>query len=81
MSYQYDEEELYGRALFFIKTDTQTINIAFEPDQGESYVMIIFTEDGTEIKNPHDNKLWDVLYEILQKFNNKRNLNYTIVAV
>lgn len=78
--YKYKKEALYDRALFNFNKDDQEINVAFEPDKDDAYIMIIFAEDGESMNNPHDQELANTLDDILEAFDNKRGLNYTVAA-
>ncbi len=80
MPLQYEKEELYGRALFSITNGDQSVHVAFEPAPGDAYMMIIFAEQGQEIIEPHNEELWDVLYDVLADFDEGRKLDYEIIA-
>ena len=81
MTYQYKNEELYGRALFSFQKEDQTIIVAFEPNEGDSYMIIIWSEDGENIENPHDPIFHQTLNEIVYIFDNGRNLDYDVAAI
>lgn len=81
MPYNYNSEELYGRALFTFQHGTQKINVAFEYLEDHTYMAIIFPEnDGYTIINPHDEELWDTLESIFRDFDNGSDYNYEIAA-
>tara|TARA_R110002033_G_scaffold110866_1_gene156575 strand:- start:260 stop:505 length:246 start_codon:yes stop_codon:yes gene_type:complete len=81
MSYIYTKEELYKRALFSIDNKGQAVNVAFEPSNGDSFMMIIFAENDKDITGYHEEEFWDTLFEVLIEFDDKRMLDYEIVAV
>jgi hypothetical protein len=81
MAYQYTQEELYNRALFTIKNNSQDVYVAFEPNDGDSYLMIIYSSDGTDIVGYHEELFWDTLYDVLSSFDMDRKLDYEIIAV
>ncbi|MFD0991032.1 hypothetical protein ACFQ1R_13065 [Mariniflexile jejuense] len=81
MSYQYTQEELYNRALFTIKNQMQDVYVAFEPNEGDSYLMIIYSSDGSNIVGYHEKPFWDTLFQVLSDFDNNRKLDYEIIAV
>lgn len=79
MAFDYNEKELYGRALFSFNKEGQTITVAFEFSEEKTYMMIIFCEDGG-IVNPHDPEFIDTLTQIMLKFDNGNNFDYEIFA-
>lgn len=81
MSYQYSQEELYNRALFTIQNNDQEVYVAFEPSEGDSYMMIIYCENGDDITGYHEKPFWDTLFNVLSDFDNGRHLDYEIIAV
>jgi len=80
MAYQYEEEELYGRALFSINNGNQTVEVAFEPIEGNAYMMIIYASDGSDIVGYHEHEFWDTLFQVLSDHDRDRNLDYDIIA-
>lgn len=80
MAYQYEEEELYGRALFSIQNGEQTVEVAFEPIEGKAYLMIIYSSNGDDIVGYHEEEFWDTLYHVLSDHDAGRALDYEIVA-
>ena len=81
MAYTYTQEELYNRALFTLDNNGQSIHIAFEPSEGDSYIMIVFCDNGKNITGYHEHGLWDALFNILSDFDNNRRLDYEIIAI
>jgi len=81
MSYNYTNEELYGRALFSFHTNGQLVNVAFEPMESDSYLLIFFAEDGTQINGKNSDETLDTIYDILKEFDNNRKLKYTIAKM
>jgi len=77
MVYQYNQKELYDRALFTLIKGDQTITVVFEPNGEKSYLMIIFCDDG-DIVNPHDQGFQDTLAEIMLKFDAGQLLDFII---
>lgn len=81
MAYNFNSEELYGRALYNFQHGTQTINVAFEFLEDHTYMAIVFPEnDGFTILNPHNENLWDTLEEIFIDFDKGNDFNYEIAA-
>lgn len=81
MAYTYTQEELYNRALFTINNKGQNVHVAFEPNDGDSYLMIIFCDNGENITGYHEKPFWDTLFDVLSDFDSNRKLDYEIIAV
>jgi len=81
MEYEYKNEQLYGRAVFSFIKGTQEIIVAFEPNEGDSYMVIIWSEDGNNIEDPHDPIFHTTLNKIFYDFDNGRDLEYDIAAI
>lgn len=79
--YEIKEETLYNRAFFSFAKGDQQINVAFEPLEGDEYLMIIFAEDGLKINEPHDPVLSDTLDHVLNSFDQGQELEYFIAAL
>lgn len=80
MAYQYTQEELYGRALFSIQNNHQSVSVAFEPIDGDVYMMIIYADDGGPIDGHHEHELWDTLFDIMNQFSNGKLLEFEVVV-
>ena len=81
MKYTFTKEELYERAFFVLDNQNQGLNLCFEPYEDDSFMLIIFTEDGSPINGHHNDELWDAIYKIIVEFDESRNLDYQIVAL
>lgn len=81
MSYEYTDEELHGRALYSFEKESQPIVIAFEPGEGDSYMVIVWSDDGDNILNPHDPIFHKTLNEIVYRFDDGRELDYDIAVI
>lgn len=81
MSYQVQQIELYGRALFNFTKDNQLINVAFEPIEENTYLLIIFSEDGQQIANPHEEGFLSTLNNILFDFDAGNKYKYVLAAL
>jgi len=80
MSYKFKQEELYGRALFSIQNKTQELLVAFEPSEGDSFIMIIYSGDGNPIQDHHNTNLWDTLFNVMLDFDDGNYFDYEIIA-
>lgn len=80
MAYKYTQEELYGRALFSIQNKEQKVCVAFEPIDGDKYMMIIYSEDGNQINGHHEHEFWDTLFDVLETFSNGKLLEFEVIV-
>lgn len=76
MIYRYTREEFYNRTLFSFLKDDQPIVVAFEqdPNNENKFLVIIFSECGGNINNPHEIRFASTLDHITVVFAEGRDL-------
>lgn len=80
MGYDVTPMELYGWAMFFFNTPTQRINIAFMHLEDNKYMVIVFSEDGKPLQNPHEEDFMKTVNTVIDEFDNNRELIYEMFA-
>lgn len=83
MAYKYSKGEFYGWTLFSFTKDSQPIEVVFIKDESDESIfnVVVWSDNGANISNPHDSEFHDTLNEILSEFNDVNSFIFQVAVV